>query len=308
MGIMRSTLLWGSQNQTLRETLPRYRFVQKAVRRFMPGEDLEAALRAATALQESGIKAIFTHLGENVINEAEANAVAEHYLDLLDQVSARSLDCHVSVKLTQLGLDISRELCHANLLAIVERAAKLQNFVWIDMESTAYTDVTIELFRQGRAKYTNLGICLQSYLHRTMKDLQDLLPLSPAIRLVKGAYAEPPDLAFQEKREVDQNFVELTLFYLCNISREKINFGYGTHDVRLIRQIHAEVEKLGLGKEAPEFQMLYGIQREQQLRLAREGYKTRVLIAYGSCWFSWYMRRLAERPANVLFVLKNIFT
>ncbi len=308
MGIARNVFLAASINPRLRETLPRYRFVRKAVARFMPGEDAESALEAASRLHENGIATVLTHLGENVMSATEATEVAQHYREVLDQVNKKGLDSHISIKLTQLGLDVSTEIGYRNLLSIVGHAAKLKNFVWIDMEATAYTDVTIELFQRARSEYSNVGVCLQAYLRRTAADLKRLLPLSPAIRLVKGAYAEPLHLVFQNRRDVDENYLTLGVSYLRSLKSDHIMLGCGTHDRRLIRRIQEEAAKLGFGKEVPEFQMLYGIQREEQIRLAREGYKVRVLISYGNYWFPWYMRRLAERPANVLFVLKNIFS
>lgn len=308
MGIMRSILLWGSRSQQLREVLPRYRFMRKAVSRFMPGEHLDAALDAAKMLHGNGIVTVLTYLGENVTRESEAHQVSCHYLEVLDRVSVQGLDCHVSVKLTQLGLDLSPELCYANLTSIVEHASKLRNFVGIDMEGSTYIDVTLDLYHRARAQYTNVGICLQSYLYRTARDLEKLLPLSPAIRLVKGAYAEPRTLAYQKKSDVDENYLSLAKRLLLERRQDGVRPGFATHDRRLIRQIQKEAKAMGLMKDAYEFQMLYGIQREEQLRLVQEGCRVRVLISYGEYWFPWYMRRLAERPANVLFVLKNIFT
>lgn len=307
MGIMRKLLLWGSQNRQLREQLPRYRFVQRAVSRFMPGEEVDAALYAAEALGKEGLAAVLTHLGENVTEEREADQVTRHYHDVLDRVKARGLDCHVSAKLTQLGLDISRELSYANLKSIVEHAGKLGNFVWIDMEGSAYTDSTIQLFQHVRSEHPNVGICLQSYLYRTSQDLENLFPSSPAIRLVKGAYAEPRNLAFRKKKDVDANYLRLAEQLMRVALRDGAWSAFATHDGRLIRRIQEQAAALGLKKESYEFQMLYGIRRDEQLRLARQGYRVRVLISYGTYWFPWYMRRLAERPANMLFVLRGLF-
>jgi len=306
MGIMRSILLWGSRSQQLREMLPRYRFVRKAVSRFMPGEEIGAALEAAEILRENGIASILTHLGENVTEEAEADQITRHYREVLDHASTRALDCQISVKLTQLGLDLSPELGYTNLRSIVEHAAELQNFVWVDMEGSSYTDLTLELFRRARSEYPNVGICLQSYLYRTAHDLDGLLSLSPAIRLVKGAYAEPGSVAFQKKKDVDANFLALAKQLLGKARQDGVLAAFATHDRRLIRRIEEETATIGLSKEASEFQMLYGIRRGDQIRLARESYRVRVLISYGTAWFPWYMRRLAERPANVLFVLRNL--
>lgn len=308
MGVMRNILLWGSRSQYLREVLPRYRFMQRAVSRFMPGEHLDSAIDAAKMLHAKGIATVLTSLGENITNESEARGVARHYLEVLDRVSTENLDCHVSVKPTQLGLDLGPELCYANLSSIVEPAVGMKNFVWIDMESSPYADATLDLYHRVRTQYPNVGICLQSYLHRTGNDLERLLPLSPAIRLVKGAYAEPRTMAFQKKSQVDENFLLLAQRLLQKRRHNEVWPGFATHDRQLIRQIQKEAGAMGLLKDAYEFQMLYGIQREEQLRLVQEGYRVRVLISYGEYWFPWYMRRLAERPANVTFVVKNILT
>jgi proline dehydrogenase len=307
MGLSRNILLWASQNAFLRDTLPRYGFVRRAVRKFMPGEDVESALTAAEEMKQRGIPTIFTRLGENVATVEEANAVRDHYLEVLDKINARGLDTHVSTKLTQLGLDLDPELAFRNMLAITEKARRLRNMTWIDMESTPYVDITLDIYRRIHAVSDNVGVCLQSYLRRTKADLEALYPLAPAIRMVKGAYREPPEHVFEKKAEVDRSFLELCTDYLKRVDPDRSNLGYGTHDVGLMTEISAVAENMGLGKRAPEFQMLYGIKTEQQFRLAREGYKVRVLVAYGSYWFPWYMRRLAERPANVWFVVKNLF-
>jgi len=306
MGVTRNILLWASQSQQLREALPRYRFFRNAVSRFMPGEEIEDALRAAGELREKRIATVLTYLGENVKDEAEATKVARHYCEVLDSINARGLDCHVSPKLTQLGLDLGKDLSYSNLKSVIEHAQKLRNYVWIDMESTQYTDVTLELYRWARKEYENVGLCIQSYLYRTADDLKSLLGLSPGIRLVKGAYAEPPNVAFREKRNVDANFFLLSRQLLNGTRQNGVRPAFATHDAELIQRIKREAETIGVSKEEYEFQLLYGIQREQQMALANEGYRIRVLISYGSYWFPWYMRRLAERPANLVFVLRNL--
>ena len=307
MGLSRNILLWASQNAFLKERVPRLGFVRRAVRKFMPGEDVEAALDAAEVLKEKGIPTIFTRLGENITTQSEAEAVRDHYLVVLEKIRDRGLDTHISTKLTQLGLDLDPELARKNMLAITRRARELGNFTWIDMESTPYVDVTLNVYARIHDDYDNVGICLQSYLQRTKKDMDVLYPRSPAIRMVKGAYKEPPEFVFAKKRDVDESFFRLCSEYLEKVPPAKQNLGYGTHDVSLIRRISAEAERLGLGKSAPEFQMLYGIKTKEQERLAGEGYTVRVLVAYGDFWYPWYMRRLAERPANVWFVIKNMF-
>jgi proline dehydrogenase len=308
MGLARTTLLWVSNNQTLRHTLPRYAFIRRAVRRFMPGEELADALRAAQELKPKSINVILTHLGENITQPAEAERVRDHYVGALAEIRKEGLDAYLSVKLTQLGLDLSEEFCLKNLCSIIECAGGARNIVWIDMEQSQYVDRTISVFRKARMRFANVGLCLQSYLYRTEKDLQDLLPLRPMIRLVKGAYAEPADVAFARKSDVDANFRRLAGTLLVNTHDGHSLVGVGTHDPVLIRAIAEKASEAGLSRNEYEFQLLYGIRSEEQLRLAGEGYNVRALISYGSFWFPWYVRRLAERPANVLFVLKNLVT
>ncbi len=306
MGIARNALLWISENRTLRQTLPRYKFIRRAVSRFMPGEELADAVQAAEKLKEKNITAIFTRLGENVSDATETKEVAEHYLGALPQIQQRRLDAYISIKPTQLGLDLNEDLCWRNLATIAERAATLKNWVWIDMEQSGYVDRTLTLYKRVRDNYPNVGVCVQAYLYRTAKDLEALLPLSPAIRLVKGAYLEPASLAYPKKSDVDANYFALAKLLLANVKKRGVTVGIATHDKVLIKKIQQEAEAQGLSKSDYEFQLLYGIQSEEQLRLAREGYRMRVLISYGSYWFPWYVRRLAERPANVFFVLKNM--
>jgi len=207
--MMRSVFLWASQNRWLRERLPRYRFARKSVARFMPGEEFADALAAAQTLAKQGINAVFTKLGENIGDKKEAAEVREHYLGVLGNIERTGLNAEISVKLTQLGLDLSKETCFENLRALVERAGE-NNIVWIDMESSPYLDRTLELYRRAREAYANVGVCLQAYLYRTAKDLAALRPLGPAVRLVKGAYQEPASVAFSRKRDVDENFFALS--------------------------------------------------------------------------------------------------
>lgn len=306
MGLARDTLLWISENRKLRETLPKYKFVRKAVSRFMPGEHLEDALRAAETLRQKSITTVFTKLGENVTNEGEARAVAQEYVNTLAEIHKRKLETSISVKLTHLGLDLSQDLCLRNLMTIVERARALGNGVWIDIEQSQYVDRTIATYKAIRQEYPKIGLCLQAYLRRTERDLEDLLPHSPAIRLVKGAYKEPASIAFKKKFDVDMNFFRLAKRMLEN-NKQGMSIAIATHDMQLIRLLIEEAQRMGLSKGDYEFQMLYGIQTGEQLRLAADGYRMRVLIAYGSYWFPWYVRRLAERPANVFFVLRKLF-
>jgi len=304
MGIARDVLLWGSQSRSLQTSLTRFGFFRNAVTRFMPGEDLGSALSAAQAQQVEGISTILTHLGENISSEPEADIVTRHYLEVLDHIKKRKIDSNISIKLTQLGLDLSTNLAYKKLEALVKRAAKYKNFVWIDMEGSSYVDRTLEIYRRAKKVHKNVGVCLQAYLRRTAKDLESLLPLSPAIRLVKGAYKESPSIAYQSKADVDRNYLTLVRLMLQRWGKNKNIIGIGTHDENIIRTVQAEAG----AREKCEFEMLYGIRRDLQLEIARAGYQMRVLISYGTYWFPWYMRRLAERPANVWFVIKNLFS
>ena len=308
MPLMRSILLWGSKNQWLRNNVPRMGFVQRALKRFMPGENMEDALSAAGVFHNENIPAVFTYLGENITNLSEAGQVTAHYLSLIDKIGEKNLDIEVSLKLTQLGLDLSFEKSLENFKTITKSALEKDNVVWIDMEASNYVDTTIRFYKKAKEEYTNTGLCLQAYLYRTEKDIEDLLKLSPCIRLVKGAYKEPADVAFKEKREVDENYLKLSKMLLQSVKNSSARAAFGTHDISLVKAIEEEGKGLNIPKDKIEFQMLYGIKTNEQKRLAGEGYNLRVLISYGEAWFPWYMRRLAERPANVGFVLKNLFT
>ena len=307
MDMTRSILLAASQSKWLRERATCYPFVRRSVSRFMPGEELDDAVAAARDFQSHSMATVFTHLGENVTSATEVDKVAEHYLMVLDRIQALQLPSEISVKLTQLGLDIDSDICYANLQKLIEQAC-VTSTVWIDMEASPYVDATLRLYRRARAAYANVGVCLQAYLYRTADDLAELMPLGPAIRLVKGAYKEPASIAFRRKRDVDENFFALTKTLLSEEARcAGLRTAIATHDLNLIRRIQELASSLGLAKDSFEFEMLYGIQRPEQFRLAREGWRSTVLIAYGSYWFPWFMRRLAERPANVGFFLRNLF-
>ena len=307
MGIARNALLWVSENRKLRASLPRYRFIRKAVTRFMPGETLEEALSAAEILQRKGINSILTQLGENISDSTEAKNVAQHYKNALETIQKRNIDGYISVKLTQLGLDLNEDLCYENTASLAEEATKRSNWLWIDMEQSQYVDRTLNIYKRIRKNFANTGVCLQAYLYRTAQDIDQLIPLSPAIRLVKGAYAEPKSVAFPNKSDVDANYMKLAKTLLAHIRSDQLTLGIATHDGNLISQIQNAAVSIGLSGKDYEYQLLYGIQTGEQKRLAVEGFRIRVLISYGSYWFPWYIRRLAERPANVWFVVKNLF-
>jgi proline dehydrogenase len=308
MSIMRSALLAGAESVWLRERAMRLPFVRRSVARFMPGESMDEALAACRRQQDQlRAGAILTHLGENLSSLTEADDVTRHYLELLDRIASSALDAQVSVKLTQLGLDLGLDACGGNLMRLVEHAEARGNMIWIDMESTKYVDPTLELFRRARRASARVGVCLQAYLRRTRNDLEALLPLAPAIRLVKGAYREPPDLAFPDKADVDENYYQVALRMLQPDAPAGTFLGVGTHDERLIARVRLAIAERANAATRHEFEMLYGIQRPLQSRLVSEGAPLRVLVSYGEFWFPWYMRRLAERPANVLFVARSLF-
>lgn len=307
MSLMRKVLLAGSTNAWLRDHATQYGFVKRSVRRFWPGEEIEDALRAARELQPEGITTILTKLGENLTHAEEAEEVTQHYLDVLDKVAGSGLDAQISVKPTQLGLDLDRALCERNLDRLIARAEQRGNFVWIDMESSPYVDPTLNLFRHARQKTRRVGLAMQAYLYRTMKDVESLIPLGPAVRIVKGAYLEPSSVAYPKKADVDENFYKLCVRLLAPDAIASGSLVHiATHDVALADRLLAHIEQQRVPERAYEFAMLYGIQRSQQRGLARLGKRIRVLISYGEYWFPWYMRRLAERPANVWFVVKNM--
>jgi proline dehydrogenase len=308
MSIARKLLLAMSTNAWLRERATKTAFVRRSVSTFMPGERLEDAMAAAAAQQARGVATIFTKLGENVTTAAEAEEVTRHYLDVLDKIQAAGLNAQISVKPTQLGLDLDKALCFGNLERLIERAEARNNLVWIDMESSPYVGPTLDLFRRARARSPRVGIALQAYLYRTADDVESLVPLGSAIRLVKGAYLEPASVAYPKKADVDENFYTLA----CRLLSEDAQRAGGmlhiaTHDPRLADRLAAFIDAHRVPKTAYEYAMLYGIQRPLQQRLVAAGRPLRVLIAYGEYWFPWYMRRLAERPANVWFVVKNVF-
>ena len=306
VGVMRSFLLWCAQNPWLSAHVPRWGFARRAVSRFLPGEEFDAALNAAIAFKAQGIGSLFTRLGENVKDLSEATEVVEHYESVLAKMASSSLQAEISVKPTQLGLDIDAKTAYANLERLARAAAKARSFLWIDMEGSAYTQPTLDLYVRLREHNPRTGICLQAYLHRTVDDVVNLMQVKPAIRLVKGAYAEPPDRAYTAKKNVDANYLALCVLMLPEVKRGRLRLVLGTHDIELIERASRFGIALGLERAQIEVNMLYGIRTDQQVRLAQEGYVVKALIAYGDAWYAWYLRRLAERPANVLFVARQM--
>ena len=297
-------LLWAATNPLLAERLPQYAFVRRATRRFLAGETLDEALNEASRLAGDSITGTTTLLGEDLAGEEEADGVLEHYLGALKSIAERDLDVEISVKPTQLGLDFGADRTQERILSLAEASPRP---LWIDMEGSGHVDATLDVYKSVLANHPGTGLCLQSYLYRTTDDLEALLPLDPSIRLVKGAYNEPVDVAYAKKGEVDQSFVRLTgMLMRARAEGGKGRPVIGTHDPRMVGEANRLAYELNLKKGRYEFGMLYGIDRAQQGRLARGGHALRVLLSYGSSWFPWYMRRLAERPANVLFVLKQL--
>jgi proline dehydrogenase len=306
MSVLRSAILWAADNRWLREHLPRYRFVRRSVARFMPGERLEDALRAAAELASAGLPTTLTALGENVTIEEEAERVARHYLEAYDAISERGLDTEISVKPTHLGLDVDRRLAAKNLARLADHSAERGNWLWLDMEASAYVEPTVELYRELRSAYPNTGICLQAYLRRTAGDVESLLPLDPSVRLEKGAYREPAHLIVGGRGLIDESFRVLALRLLEGRGRHG-RVVLGTHDVDLILRAEADAGARRMGRGAFEIAMLFGIRANEQRRLAAEGNRVRTLIAYGTYWYPWFMRRIAEKPVeNTLLALRNL--
>ncbi len=308
MNIGRSLLLWASKNEWMTGHVPNFKFVQKALRRFMPGETPTDALNATHRLLKHNILTTFTHLGENINDLREAEISAQHYIDLIERINTEKLDIEVSLKLTQIGFDLSHEKTLEFFKAIVQKAKEYCKNVFIDIEDSSYVDKTIDFYKRIKEDYDNIGLCLQAYLYRTMDDIKAMIDINPWIRLVKGAYNEPDTIAFRRKKDVDENFFMISKYFLKQIQKRNIRIAFATHDLKLQEQIKKEAKKYYLPNKVVEFQMLYGIKEREQIRLAAQGYNVRTLISYGKLWYPWYMRRLAERPANVGFILKNILS
>ncbi len=305
--LARKALLRLSKSRWLAEHVMRRRFVLRAVKKFMPGEELDDALDAAARLAPAGLGTLLTKLGENLTAESEAAEVRDHYLAVLEQIVARKLDAHVSVKPTQLGLDFSQRHCAEHLEVLAARAQASGTVLWIDMEDSSYVDRTLDLYRGLRSRYPKVGLAMQAYLRRTPADLASLLPLKPIVRLVKGAYAEPPAVAFPDKSDVDRSYYDLSVELLGAARAGNALPVFGTHDLQLVRRIVTRAGELGVTNGKYEIHMLYGIRMAEQKQLVADGRVVKTLISYGKSWFPWYMRRLAERPANVWFVAKSVF-
>jgi proline dehydrogenase len=308
MSLMRKVLLAASTNAWMRNRATKTAFVRRSVVKFMPGERVEDAIEAAKKLTPQGINTILTRLGENLTRIEEAKEVSDHYLKVIDLVQAAGLDAQISVKPTQLGYDQAPEVCFKYCVGLLDRIEATGNFFWLDMESSPYVDGTIALFKRLRERSQKVGIAIQTYLYRTEKDIEDLVPLGSAIRLVKGAYLEPPAVAYPKKADVDENYFKLAARLLQDDNtRPGALLHIATHDIGLQERLKNVIDARQVTKDRYEFAMLYGIQTSRQQELGKAGIRVRCLISYGEYWFPWYMRRLAERPANVGFVLKNMF-
>lgn len=301
--MLRALLLRLSDSPSLASWVTRNRVTRRMSRRFVAGESLEEACLAVRACNRAGMSASLDHLGENVTSREQALRAQQTYLQTLERIWQEGLNSNISLKLTQLGLDWDAEFCAQLLESIVRRAEELDNFVRIDMESSAYTARTLELCKRMRAKSTAVGAVIQSYLYRSEQDVRELIAIGCRIRLCKGAYNEPPEVAFPRKADVDANFVRLMKLLLSS----GIYHAIATHDPRMISATKEFVREKGIPADQFEFQMLYGIRPDLQRQLVQEGYRLRIYIPFGRDWFPYFMRRLAERPANVLFLFRNLF-
>ncbi|MGH9765602.1 MAG: proline dehydrogenase family protein [Blastocatellia bacterium] len=300
--MLKSTFLYLSKSEGFKTFLLRFKSFNKVTRRFVAGEELDEAVDAICELTRKGITASFDHLGESITAEDATRKEVEVYVNILQEISGSGIDSNVSVKLTQLGLDISSDLAYRNARAIVEAAGVQNNFVRIDMEDSTKTDATLDVFRRLRGDFENVGIVIQAYLFRSEKDIESLLGIGAKIRLCKGAYDEPASAAFPSKADVDANYVRLMKLLLSS----GIYHGIATHDPEMIQATRDYSAERKIEPDAFEFQMLYGVRRDLQDLLISQGCRMRVYVPYGKYWYPYFMRRLAERPANLWFVLRNM--
>jgi len=301
--MLRSTLLKLSDSKGFARWVTSNQTTRRMSHRFVAGEDLEEALSAARVCNDQGMLVSLDYLGENVTTAADAQRARDAYLQVFERIAAEKLNANVSCKLTQLGLDLSSEFCEGQVLSIVERAAHYDNFLRVDMEGSLYTQRTIDVVKKVRARSPAIGTVIQSYLYRSEQDIHDLLAYGCRIRLCKGAYKEPPDVAFPKKEDVDANYVKLVRVLLPS----GFYHGIATHDPRMIAATIRCAADMKVAKDDFEFQMLYGVRTDLQRRLVRDGYRLRIYIPYGQDWFPYFMRRLAERPANLAFFARNFF-
>lgn len=303
--VTRSALIWLSGQEGLKDFATRFKFFKKLTTRFVAGESIDEVIPYIREINAENCTASFDHLNESVDNPDEANKEVEEYLRILKQIDETHIRSNVSIKLTQFGLELDPELAYKNARRVVLDAKQRGNFVRVDMEGSNVTQVTIDIFKRLRAEFdlNDVGIVLQSYLRRTYDDAQELVKLPARIRICKGAYSEPPEVAFPDKKDTDDNYVKVMQLLLSS----GVYHGIATHDPKMIDATIEFATREGIGKEKFEFQMLYGIRRDLQRQLARDGYNMRVYVPYGKHWYPYFMRRLAERPANIWFVMKNMF-
>lgn len=308
MPVLRDFFLAMSTNAAMRNFIVRFPLSRRVSHRFVAGETLEEAIQVVKKLNREGLKVTFDQLGESVTQVSEAREAKDGYLRALDAIAANQVSSHVSVKLTQMGLDLSHDLCLDHMRQIVSKARDVGTFVRIDMEDSARTQSTLNIFKTLREEFDNVGIVIQGYLYRSEEDIKLLRAMGANIRLCKGAYKEPPNLAFPEKKDVDANMRKLTeLFIGPNGKDTGAYLALATHDEKLIDWAKTYTAEHQVPRERYEFQMLYGIRPDLQRRLAGEGYTMRVYVPYGTHWYPYFMRRLAERPANVIFFVTNLF-
>jgi proline dehydrogenase len=302
--ITRSALIWLSRQEGLKDFATRFRFFKKLTTRFVAGDNIDETIPIIRQLNAENCTASFDHLNESVGSAAEAENEVTEYRNILAKIDETKIRSNVSIKLTQFGLGIDPELAYRNARRVVEEAHRRGNFVRVDMEDSSVTQATIDIFKRLRAEFglDNVGIVLQSYLYRTLADAQELVKLPARIRICKGAYLEPPEVAFPDKKDVDANYIKVMQVLLAS----GIYHGIATHDPKMIDATVDFAKREGIGKEKYEFQMLYGVRRDLQRQLARDGFNLRIYVPYGKHWYPYFMRRLAERPANIWFVLKNL--
>jgi proline dehydrogenase len=302
--ITRSALIWLSRQEGLKDFATRFAFFKKLTTRFVAGENIDEVIPFIRQLNSENATASFDHLNESVGSAAEAEQEVLEYLNILAKIDEQRIRSNVSIKLTQFGLGLDPELAYQNARRVVVEAERRGNFVRVDMEDSSVTQVTIDIFKRLRAEFglNTVGIVLQSYLYRTLADAQELVKLPARIRICKGAYNEPPEVAFPEKKDVDANYIKVMQLLLAS----GIYHGIATHDPKMIDATLEFATREGIGKEKYEFQMLYGIRRDLQHQLARDGFNVRIYVPYGKHWYPYFMRRLAERPANMWFVMKNL--
>jgi proline dehydrogenase len=299
--MLKGTLLYLAQNRNVHNFVVHNRATRGVSRRFVAGEVLDDAVEATRALNKQGMHVSLDHLGENVSDAKEATSAAQDYINILDRIKQTGVDANISIKLTALGLDISQELCEQNLIRILEHAQQFPIFVRIDMEGSAYTEQTVDITLRMHERFEHVGTVIQSCMYRSKKDTEQLIAQGVRVRLVKGAYKEPKSVAFQNKSEVDHNYVRLMTMLLLHGNYPAI----ATHDEAIINATCKYARDNGISKAAFEFQMLYGIRRDLQEKLVSQGYNMRVYVPYGSQWYPYLIRRMAERPANLVFVMSN---